>query len=154
MADQMWTNCADVRIVSSTSTTAEDIFSSHGSASSDPECPTVPTSQPAAPSPPTTKAPSPPTTKAPTPAPSPTPDCMDFKLTGNWGATGTTCNYYEEHGGLTYCAHTVIDEACCFCGGGGPPVPTMALAPCTDFPLSGNWGASGFTCDYYEGHSK
>lgn len=150
MADQMWTNCADVRIVSSSSisTTSEDIFSFRGSASSDPECPTVPTSQPAAPSPPTTKAPTP----SETTAPSPTPDCMDFKLTGNWGATGTTCDYYEEHGGVAYCSHTVIDEACCFCGGGGAPVPTIAPAPCTDLTLSGNWGAGGITCDYYEGH--
>lgn len=135
MADQMWTNCADVQIVSSssTTTTSGNGPSLRGSASSDPECPTTPTPQPAAPSPTITKAPSPTSTKAPSPAP----ECTDFELPGNWGANGIyTCDYYNGHGGVAYCTHTVINEACCFCGGGDvteqiSPAPSAqtSLAP-------------------------
>jgi len=150
MADQLWTNCADVRIVSSvTASIPDNSFSIRGFASSDPECPIAPTSQPAAPSPPTTKAPSPSATMAP----SLTPECADFKLTGNWGAGGHTCDTYEDLDGEAYCAHTVIEEACCFCGGGGVPEESLAPSPtpeCTDNELSGNWGADGRTCNTYE----
>jgi len=146
MADQMWTNCADVTIVSSTN--PED-----GSAAAA-KCTPAPSKQPAAPSP--TSAPTP---AVPTP-PAPTAACTDFALPGNWGQNGLfDCDYYRGHGGEAYCAQTVLDEACCFCGGGtggGSAAPTPAAAPsaaCVNKePLPGNWGGGGiYDCDHYEG---
>jgi len=163
MADQMWTNCADVQIISNSGTR-------DGSISSKPDC--IPGQMP--PSTPATPAPAlPPSTPAtPTPAlpPSQTPACMDLDLPGNWGAGGTySCDYYQEHGGEAYCAHVDIDDNCCFCGGGATgsasvaPTPTQTAGPisvapttmtgCTDLDLPGNWGAGGiYGCDHYQEH--
>jgi len=165
MADQMWTGCADVKIVDSSSPSL-----------SEPDCPTgppptnspptiaPPTSSPLPPTnppptiaPPTSSTP-PPTNPPPTIAPptsSPPPDeCTDLALPGNWGADGRTCDTYENHGGSAYCAHESINDKCCFCGGGGPN-PRPASPPpdeCSDLPLPGNWGGPGRNCDTYESH--
>lgn len=155
MADQMWTGCADVRIVPSSSTPAPSPSSN---------CP---------PAPPATKLP--PTNPPPTAGP-PT-ECADLALPGNWGAGGHTCATYEAHGGAAYCTHAEIAESCCFCGGGGGKDPPLTNPPptnppptysppansphppsgpppaeCTDLVLPGNWGAAGRTCATYESH--
>lgn len=140
MADQMWTGCADVRIVPSSSASAP---------SSEPDCPSRPTTPSR-----------PPTNPPPAPAP-PAGVCADLALPGNWGAGGHTCATYQTHGGSAYCAHAEIAESCCFCGGGGAknpppanPPPTSAPSPdkCMDLALPGNWGAAGRTCATYESH--
>jgi len=42
--------------------------------------------------------------------------CSDAKLPSAWSGGGVhTCFTYEQHGGLAYCAHKVLAEACCFC---------------------------------------
>merc|ERR1712066_1135012 len=45
--------------------------------------------------------------------------CADTPLPAAWSAGGThTCSTYEQHGGLAYCAHKALAEACCFCKAG------------------------------------
>jgi len=60
-------------------------------------------------------------------------ECQDIlPLPGNWGGTNSMydCDFYQNHGGDAYCAHAVIKEACCFCGGGsGDPVLAPILSP-------------------------
>merc|ERR1712050_186090 len=46
--------------------------------------------------------------------------CADTPLPAAWSAGGVhTCSTYEQHGGLAYCAHKALAEACCFCKAGG-----------------------------------
>eukprot|EP00592_Proboscia_alata_P008373 CAMPEP_0194358468 /NCGR_PEP_ID=MMETSP0174-20130528/5658_1 /TAXON_ID=216777 /ORGANISM="Proboscia alata, Strain PI-D3" /LENGTH=592 /DNA_ID=CAMNT_0039128783 /DNA_START=57 /DNA_END=1835 /DNA_ORIENTATION=+ len=103
MADQMWTGCADVQIVS-TPTPASAQSST---------CPPTPSSRPTEVRPPTN--PVAPVSSQPT-----TPKtCVDLPLGGNWGGGGAyNCDTYEDHGGDSYCAHSEIREGCCFCDGG------------------------------------
>lgn len=63
MADQMWTNCADVRIVDQNDASGQSVFGSDG-------CPTMPPTPVVDSSPPPTPSPLPPPTQAPT-TPSP-----------------------------------------------------------------------------------
>jgi hypothetical protein len=45
--------------------------------------------------------------------------CADTPLPAAWSAGGAhTCSTYEQHGGLAYCAHKALAEACCFCKAG------------------------------------
>jgi hypothetical protein len=42
--------------------------------------------------------------------------CSDAELPSVWSGGGVhTCSTYEEHGGLAYCAHKELADACCFC---------------------------------------
>jgi hypothetical protein len=42
--------------------------------------------------------------------------CTDSELPVEWSGGGVhTCSTYEQHGGLAYCAHKALAEACCFC---------------------------------------
>lgn len=44
--------------------------------------------------------------------------CVDMPLSGAWGGGGAyTCKTFEIYG-TAYCAHEVINKACCICGGG------------------------------------
>jgi len=90
--------------------------------------------------------------------------CVDLALPGNWGANGAyDCNFYNGRksscmyknflfcheilfshhflfytdGGTAYCAHSAINDNCCFCGGGsGSPVdPTDAPVEPTNAPV-------------------
>ena len=94
MADQVWSNCADVQIASSSQT-------SQSTTSSDP-----------ATTPPSTTV----TTTAST--------CTDDELPTEWSQAGRfDCAYFQARGASytqpdAYCAHAAIRAACCFCGGG------------------------------------
>jgi hypothetical protein len=46
--------------------------------------------------------------------------CADGPLPISWSGGGVhTCATYEQHGGLAYCAHQELAEACCFCRSNG-----------------------------------
>lgn len=96
MADQIWSNCADVEITSpgtqtttvasTTTTTGESTASSTSSSST-----------------------------------SSSSGCVDGELPTEWSQSGRfDCNYFRERGAaytnpLAYCAHAAIRNACCFC---------------------------------------
>merc|ERR1711920_17649 len=46
-------------------------------------------------------------------------NCTDLPLSSAWAAGGNTCATYYTHGGRAYCAHEELQQACCFCPGGG-----------------------------------
>jgi len=112
---------------------------------------------------PSTPAPAPdddpvpaPSTSSVAPTPAPDGDCTDHALTGAWSGGGAhTCATYHAHGGSAYCAHALLSEACCFCGGGSSsaaPVPTPTDA-CTDHALTGAWSGGGtYKCATYLDH--
>merc|ERR1712217_744002 len=53
--------------------------------------------------------------------------CADTPLPVAWSAGGAhTCSTYEQHGGLAYCAHKALAEACCFCKAGAR-LPALSL---------------------------
>lgn len=98
MADQIWTNCADVEVVGS----------SDGPAPAPPPAPPTPTAQAPTPAP----GPEP----EPEPEPVPGPECEDMELPTEWSHNGVYgCDTYENHGGTAYCAHAALDASCCFC---------------------------------------
>uniref|UniRef100_A0A7S2NST6 Chitin-binding type-4 domain-containing protein n=1 Tax=Leptocylindrus danicus TaxID=163516 RepID=A0A7S2NST6_9STRA len=169
MADQLWTGCADVEIVAA-STANSDSSSSHEEEEGilqQQDCPSPPVplpvpspvAPPSQPSEPTTASPVISTTDPPTKAPTSTGGavCTDMELPGNWGANGLyTCDTYYNHGGMAYCAHAVLDESCCFCGGGmissviatespsSSPISEESSAPSTSPSES-----SSASCDSY-----
>eukprot|EP00592_Proboscia_alata_P014929 CAMPEP_0194394622 /NCGR_PEP_ID=MMETSP0174-20130528/123955_1 /TAXON_ID=216777 /ORGANISM="Proboscia alata, Strain PI-D3" /LENGTH=723 /DNA_ID=CAMNT_0039190437 /DNA_START=588 /DNA_END=2759 /DNA_ORIENTATION=- len=58
-------------------------------------------------------------TLSPTLSPPSSNVCVDLDIPGNWGTVDIyTCDTFENHGGTEYCANSVINDACCFCGGG------------------------------------
>jgi len=98
MADQIWSNCADVEITTSTaqttSTTTLLLSTSEMSTSST-------------------------TTQT-------TSTCTDSELPVQWSQAGRfDCAYFQTRGATysrpdAYCEHAAIRDACCFCGGGRP----------------------------------
>jgi len=138
LANQIWSNCADVQVVDasipSTTLTTETTSTTSGA-----------------------------TALISTTTTTSVAHCLDSPLPDAWTGGGVhNCSTYKQLS-LAYCDHTVLQIACCFCGGGGPepepepePEPTTSTAappPCTDAQLPLAWSGGGsHTCSTYEQH--
>jgi len=95
MADQIWSNCADVEITDSAIETTTPVSTSTTTSTTSIASTTSTTS--------------------------PSSGCIDGELPTEWSQAGRfDCNYFRERGAaysnpLAYCAHAAIRNTCCFC---------------------------------------
>ena len=96
MADQIWSNCADVEITNSPGSQTTTVASSTATTTTE-------------------------STTSSTSASTSSSGCVDGELPTEWSQSGRfDCNYFRERGAaytnpLAYCAHAAIRDTCCFC---------------------------------------
>ena len=98
MADQIWSNCADVEITNSPGTQTTTVASTTTTTGTESTASSTSSSSTSSSS-----------------------GCVDGELPTEWSQSGRfDCNYFRERGAaytnpLAYCAHAAIRNACCFC---------------------------------------
>ena len=84
--------------------------------------------------------------------PAPAPACTDGELPPSWSGGGVwDCAFYDDHGGVAYCAHAALKDACCFCGGGVVAGGGGSTSDPTPSPTS---SAAAVVCSAYTGTDR